>query len=344
VTTPGDEPDLLDIAACTHVGRREHNEDRYLIDRELGLVIVADGVGGHQSGDVASAVTCEVMQREIAAGADLRTAVQRANTGVLDAVHSGRGKPGMASTVVAARLVANAYEIAWVGDSRAYLWDGKLRLLSRDHSVVEQELASGLITREEARTHPRRNVILQAVGTHGGDLDIGQNHGQLAPGSCLLLCSDGITDPLDSAQLCDVLLHRSRARETCQRLVDAAYQAGGKDNITALLVAHDDGAQAARAGRAPQMQVWVYDPRTARYEGPDQRFAPAGAGRPADAVQDAVAGRPRAATAGGARPLPRRVIATPQAAPAPRTRVTRVHVWLAVLLGALVLALGWIVA
>lgn len=266
MTNPTADLHTLDIGASTHVGRRDHNEDSYLIDRELGLVIVADGVGGHQSGEVASAITCEVMQREIAAGCDLRTAIERANAGVLAAVQSGRGKAGMASTVVAARLTSSGYELAWVGDSRIYLWDGKLRLLSRDHSYVEQQVAAGLITREEARTHPRRNVILQAVGTATGSLEIGTNRGRLAPGSCLLLCSDGITDPLDSPQLCELLGSDGDAQQISQRLVDAAFQAGGTDNITALLVVHTGRAVDAREGRAPDQVVWVFNPDISQYE------------------------------------------------------------------------------
>lgn len=267
MTNPAADLHDLDLGASSHVGGRAHNEDNFLIDRELGLFILADGVGGHQSGEVASAITCEVIQREVAAGADLRTAIERANAGVLAAVQAGGGKPGMASTVVAVLLAPEGFELAWVGDSRVYLWDGKLRLLSRDHSLVEQQLASGLITREEARVHPRRNVILQAVGTAAGTLEIGSNRGQLAHGSCLLLCSDGITDPLDSAQLCDLLKQPGGAQDSCQRLVDAALQAGGQDNITALLVARPGGAEGSYAVRAPDWIAWVYDPETQEYSG-----------------------------------------------------------------------------
>lgn len=226
-------------------------------------MIVADGVGGQHSGAVASKITCEVIQREIAAGLDLRTAVLRANAGVLAGVASGRGKAGMASTVVAARFTSAGYELAWVGDSRIYLWDGRLRLLTRDHSYVEQQIADGLITREEARHHPRRNIILQAVGTASGNLEIGSNRGRLAPGACLLLCSDGITDPLDSPELCALLGRRTTAQATCERLVEAAFQAGGKDNITALLACYCGNAGEPHGNGSPEHVVWTYDPETA---------------------------------------------------------------------------------
>jgi PPM family protein phosphatase len=258
----------LEVSGSSHVGRRDHNEDAYLIDRELGLFVVADGVGGHQSGEVASAITCEVLQREIAAGADLRQAIDRANTEVIAAVQSGRGKSGMGSTVVAVLMTENGYDLAWVGDSRVYLWDGKLSLLTRDHSFVETQLASGQITLEEARTHPRRHVILQAVGAQAsGDLEIGTNSGQLAANSCLLLCSDGITDPLDSEQLCQLLIRRSSTEETCERMVNMALQCGGRDNITAVLIAHNGTQEDSARITAPAQVVWVYDPETAVYAG-----------------------------------------------------------------------------
>lgn len=258
----------LDIGGHSDVGRRERNEDTYLIDRDLGLIVVADGVGGHQSGDVASLITCEVLQREVAAGASLTQAIDSANTAVIAAVQTGKGKAGMGSTVVAVLLTESGYELAWVGDSRIYLWDGKLRLLTRDHSFVETQLASGLISLKDARTHPRRNVILQAVGSRAtGHLDVGTNRGPLAPGSCLLLCTDGITEPLDSAQLCQLLSHRSAATDTCQRIVTTAIQCGGRDNATAVLIAHNGNPQDTSGARPPDQVVWVYDPLTAKYEG-----------------------------------------------------------------------------
>ncbi len=258
----------LEIGGYSDLGRREHNEDAYLIDHELGLIIVADGVGGHQSGEVASAITCNVLQREIASGSDLRQAIDRANTEVIAAVQTGRGKSGMGSTVVAVLMTRDGYEVAWVGDSRAYLWDGKLTLLTRDHSFVETQLASGQISLEEARTHPRRHVILQAVGSQTtGNLDVGRNSGKLAPNSCLLLCSDGITDPLDNEQLCQLLSHRTTTDETCQRMVNMALQCGGKDNTTAVLIAYSGIPADPPRMMAPDQVVWIYDPATAKYEG-----------------------------------------------------------------------------
>jgi len=262
------DTDKLDIGGYTDVARREHNEDAFLIDRSLGLVVLADGVGGHQAGEVASALTCEVLQREITASSTLEAAIQRANREVVEAVTSGRGKAGMASTVVTVLLTEKGYEVAWVGDSRAYLWDGKLNLLTRDHSFVESQLARGLISIKEARIHPRRNVILQAVGMQDeGALEVGLNSGQLGPGSCLLLCSDGITDPLDNEQLAQLLSQSKTAEETCRRIVSTAVQCGGKDNATAVLIAHESAAETTAGDCKPARVVWTYDPETGQYEG-----------------------------------------------------------------------------
>jgi PPM family protein phosphatase len=231
-------------------GLRNHNEDAFRINRELGLVIVAVGVGGHEAGAVASALTCEVIEREIAAGSELVEAIHEANSEILRAVQDGRGKPHMGSTVVAVRLTATGFELAWVGDSRIYLWDGKLNLLTRDHSFVESQLASGMISAEEARTHPRKHVILQAVGMQEhGRLDIGTNSGRLAAGGCLLLCSDGVTDPLDDEHLSRLLSQRTTPQDMCRRLVNAALASGGRDNATAALIAHRG------AGEDPEQMI-----------------------------------------------------------------------------------------
>lgn len=258
----------LETSGHTDVGKRKHNEDAFLIDRELGLYVVADGVGGHHSGEVASALTIEVIQREVAAGNDLDTAIQLANRAVIEGVETGAGKAGMATTVVACRLDGTRFEVAWIGDSRAYLWDGKLTLLTRDHSYVEAQLAAGRITQEEARVHPRRHVILQAIGLQmEGRLNVGHNSGELARGNCLLLCSDGVTDPLDNEQLSHLLGRDTPLEQTCDSLVQTALQCGGKDNATAVVLAYRRSAeQDVAPGRASEV-VWVYDPDSGEYEG-----------------------------------------------------------------------------
>lgn len=260
------QDELFQFAGHSDVGRRKHNEDAFLIDPDLGLIVVADGVGGHHSGEVASALTIEVLRREVAAGSDLSSAIQLANTEVKEGVESGQGKTGMATTVVALRLTGDEFEVAWVGDSRAYLWDGHLKLLTRDHSYVEAQLAAGQITLEEARTHPRRHVILQAIGLQSeGKVKIGSNSGRLGAGNILLLCSDGVTDPLDNEQLSHLIGRGAPAQDTSTSLVNTALQCGGKDNSTAVIVQYKPDAQ-SEPGTAAKI-VWAFDPDTKKYEG-----------------------------------------------------------------------------
>jgi serine/threonine protein phosphatase PrpC len=260
------EASLFQFAGHTDVGRRKHNEDAFLIDPDLGLLVVADGVGGHHSGEVASALTIEVLRREISAGSDLASAIQMANNEVKAGVEIGKGKAGMATTVVALRLTGDQYELAWVGDSRAYLWDGQLKLLTRDHSFVEAQLAAGQITLEEARTHPRRHVILQAIGLQKeGSVEIGSNSGRLGAGNTLLLCSDGVTDPLDNEQLSHLIGRGTPAQDTSSSLVNTALQCGGKDNSTAVIVQYKPESE-SEPGTAEQL-VWAFDPDTKKYEG-----------------------------------------------------------------------------
>jgi len=257
------------VRACgqTHVAQRGHNEDTFLIEESLGLMVVADGVGGHLAGEVASKLTCEILSREIAAGSTLLPAIRNANAEVFSAVERGHGKAGMASTVVALHFDGPLYELAWVGDSRAYLWDGSLGLLSLDHSYVESLVRSGQISIEEARVHPRKNVIEQAIGLQGYDnLKIGNNGGQLLSGQVLLLCSDGLNDALSSAQIADVLAGEVPLPARCQHLVSAALEAGGRDNVTVVLLEAGPDLVAVEGAPEPEF-VWRYDPVSAVYEG-----------------------------------------------------------------------------
>jgi len=258
----------LEFGGYSDVGRRAHNEDAWLIDAELGLSVVADGVGGRQAGEVASHLTCEVLRREVAAGSDLGEAIRTANREVAAKAAGEQGSPGMASTVVAALLQQEHYDIAWVGDSRAYFWDGKLSLLTRDHSYVEAQLAAGRISAEEARTHPRRNVILQAVGLHeDGALIVGRNAGRLGPGTRLLLCTDGVSDPLDNEQLSQLLMRGGDTTDACLRIVKLALQCQGEDNSTAVLVGCSGETQSSTPAEEPRETVWVFNPETGTYDG-----------------------------------------------------------------------------
>jgi serine/threonine protein phosphatase PrpC len=144
----------------------------------------------------------------------------------------------MASTVVALRLDDAGCELAWSGDSRAYFWDGQaLMALTRDHSLVESMIARGELTRSEARDHPRRNVILAALGGEPSLPDTGVNSGTPGGDGVFLLCSDGLTDVLDYGEICSIMGAEAPLEARAEQLVARARDAGGRDNITAVLVA-----------------------------------------------------------------------------------------------------------
>jgi serine/threonine protein phosphatase PrpC len=250
----------------TDVGQRSHNEDALHINADTGVMIVADGVGGHPAGDVASNITCSVISREVAAGVSLTDAIRSSHREVMQAVAAGRGSPGMATTVVAAHFDGPDYRIAWVGDSRAYLWDGQLKLLTQDHSFVQSLLTSGQITLEQAREHPRRNVIVQAIGLQSDDeLQVDENQGTLCRGQLLLLCSDGLTDVVDSGPMTEILAAGAPLQATCDALVAAALQAGGKDNISVVLVAGLSNTDVTEL-LGPKV-FWTFDPLSGQYSG-----------------------------------------------------------------------------
>jgi serine/threonine protein phosphatase PrpC len=258
---------LVRAVGYTDVGQRSHNEDSFLVDESTGLMVVADGVGGHEAGEVASAITCQVLQREVMAGASLEQGIRAANVEVFDAVVRELGRAGMASTVVALHFHGTAWSLAWVGDSRAYLWDGQLGLLSQDHSLVESLIQTGQISLEEARTHPKKNVIDQAIGLQAQDsLRIGTNRGELLPDQVLLLCSDGLNDALNSARISEILSSSDSLDVRCRQLVQSAVDDGGRDNTTVILLEAGSGAATSRNDAIPEF-TWRYDPVTDSYAG-----------------------------------------------------------------------------
>ncbi len=225
------------FATGTHPGlKREHNEDRYQADSNLGLWLVADGVGGHASGEVAAAIARDVVTADIAAGVALVDAIPRAHKAVLAEIRS-RGSSNMGSTIVALTLNDNRYEIAWVGDSRAYLFDGELKQLTRDHNPVSELLAQGLITAKEAASHPDRHVLTQSLGVaESVVVSPGLVTGQLQPGQQILLCSDGLTDELDDASIAREMSRQPTPDDQVNALVNGALKSGGRDNVTVIVV------------------------------------------------------------------------------------------------------------
>lgn len=231
---------MAGYSAATHPGlARESNEDCYGVDPAHGLWLVADGVGGHAAGDVASALVRETIISSYASASDLTQALRLSHSAVLAAIAERDPKADMGSTVVALALRGQAFQVAWVGDSRAYLWDPKAGLsrLTVDHSFVEELIAKGVLRPEDARSHPQQHVITQSIGISAErELEIGESHGSCEPGQRILLCSDGLSSELDDAEI-EALMNLNTDLDTLAGiLLDAALQAGGRDNVTVVVV------------------------------------------------------------------------------------------------------------
>jgi len=231
---------ILHYSAASHQGQRDNNEDTYLGLPEQGLWLVADGMGGHEAGEVASAIVARTLSTQ--SQKSLKEALEKSHQAILDAAGRGIGAPGMGSTAVVLRSHNNDYEIAWVGDSRAYLWTpspegGSLERLTRDHSYVQMLLASGAIGPDEVEHHPDKNIITQCLGSQQLEaLQVDSVKGSWQPGQCILLCSDGLTDELSDRDIAEILSQAPGPRAGVKRLLRAALKEGGHDNITLLLV------------------------------------------------------------------------------------------------------------
>lgn len=239
----------------THTGHvRPHNEDCYLIDIELGLGVLADGMGGHASGEVASRIVVERVHAAVLAGRTLAEALVEAHHAVLAAVRDGAGRPGMGSTALAVLLRGDRFELVWVGDSRAYLWhrDG-LTQITRDHSLVQMMVDEGEITGAEAEVHPQRNFITQAIGMESLEkMEVGHIRGRLTVGQQLLLCSDGLSGEVSREEIAQILAQDMDEQGKVDQLIQKTLDNGGKDNVTVLLVSAPSAeSSAAAAGEDP---------------------------------------------------------------------------------------------
>lgn len=230
----------IDFAQGTHTGWvRKLNEDSHLAMPNLGLWVIADGMGGHKAGEMASGITVGEMARSSEQGMPLAKAIETAHRAIQTASLESEGAEEMGSTVVAAKLDGLRYEIAWVGDSRAYLWNGTLHQLTTDHSYVQMLLKAGLITESEIPGHPSRNVISQALGVGGlnnANIEVGVVSGELGESDTLLLCSDGLSGEVADDFISAILAETKDAQTRVDRLISAALEAGGKDNVTVIVL------------------------------------------------------------------------------------------------------------
>lgn len=241
------------VGTRTDVGRvREANEDSYLV--EPPIFAVADGMGGHIAGDIASATTVEVLQRETT-GADhdpqsLAAALRSANGAILAKAKDDPALHGMGTTCTLIALDGDVAQIAHVGDSRAYLLrDGNLSQVTEDHTLVGRMVAEGRLSEEEAEHHPQRSIITRALGADD-DVEVDTFTLDMAAGDRLLICSDGLSSMVGKDEIREIVTSFEDPQTAADRLVDAANEAGGEDNITAIVIAFgSDDVSAAAPGR-----------------------------------------------------------------------------------------------
>ena len=256
----------LTAAGLTDPGmQRQNNEDTWgepplnltpeLVAAKGYLYIVADGVGGHQSGEVASDIAVQVTQQVYYAdpnsdiGASLRAAIQEANRRIY---HQGIGSPGefgMSTTITAAVVRGSELVVANVGDSRTYLiHGGQPHQLTVDHTWVEERRQAGILTAHEAANHPQRNVITRSLGGNlEVQVDVFGPH-PLVRGDQVLLCSDGLSDLVNAQEMAAVVMQSRNPNAAVRRLVDLAKKRGAPDNVTAVVVNTERGKAGARAG------------------------------------------------------------------------------------------------
>jgi protein phosphatase len=223
---------------------RASNEDYFVSDLHRGIFLVADGMGGHAAGEIASRMTAEKIHEIFSSGNPgssiedlLQFAVREANATVHEAQKAQPEYRGMGSTLTILTFAGNNYYVAQVGDSRAYLLrNGSLFQLTQDHSLVWPLYKSGMITKEEISRNPRKNLITRSIGTQS-QVEADLQAGSAAERDLFLLCSDGLTDVLSDDEICRILLNGSvNVQQMSDRLVAEANLGGGPDNVTVVLV------------------------------------------------------------------------------------------------------------
>jgi protein phosphatase len=229
-------------AVMSHKGlTRQSNQDSYLTRQDLGLFIVADGMGGLDNGKIASEMTCNIVSRCIQNGEDTKSAIKSAHQVIQLMAKQLSPNKGMGTTIVSLKIEENRLNVSWVGDSRAYLFHkGELTQLTKDHSIVQMLLDRQLITKEDAKYHPERKLITQSIGMQcSRKLSVDSISLSKQMQGEVLLCSDGLTNELSDDQIKAILNKPLTLKAKINDLILSANKHGGKDNITAVLIASD---------------------------------------------------------------------------------------------------------
>lgn len=240
----------LRYGAATDIGLvRELNEDSML--QKPPLFVVADGMGGHSAGDVASKMAVDSLASLANGEEGLTAAVKRANRRIYETARKDSGLGGMGTTLTAMLAGESSFQIAHVGDSRAYLLrDGELTRITQDHTVVSRLVQEGRITEEDAQHHPQRSYLERALGVED-DVDVDVSILDAHPGDRLLLCSDGLYTMVSDEQIAEVLAAEDEPTQAANSLCRMAVEAGGSDNVTAMVIDYPGPRPRAAAPARP---------------------------------------------------------------------------------------------
>lgn len=245
----------LEVAACTDAGRvREHNEDAVFAKPSLGLAILADGMGGYNAGEVASEMAVSLLSADIEEGLRFKAAwemepdgvpyarallqerIVTANATIHHAAQTDPSCSGMGTTLVLALFADNQLTVAHIGDSRLYRWrGGRLEQLTKDHSLLQVQIDSGLLTPEQARKSQQKNLLTRALGSDP-EVEPEIHSHEVVSGDLYLLCSDGLNDMLDDEDIARLLASATDLAPAASALIQAANAGGGRDNVSAILI------------------------------------------------------------------------------------------------------------
>ncbi|MHB9155977.1 MAG: Stp1/IreP family PP2C-type Ser/Thr phosphatase [Endomicrobiales bacterium] len=252
----------IEYAAKSDVGKvRKNNEDSFAVDEKNGLFVVCDGMGGHNAGEVASRMACDLIIKNMRQTLELKqetdrtqvmfgqnnprlsdpanrlvSSVRLANQVIYEASHTYSEKSGMGTTVVALLVMENSYVVAWVGDSRVYLVRHKqLQQLTTDHSLVQEQVSKGLMTSEQAENSEFKNILTRALGS-AENVEADAVEIPAFDNDYLLLCSDGLTRMVPENKILEAIEGARNTQEAGERLVTLAVEAGGRDNVTVIVV------------------------------------------------------------------------------------------------------------
>jgi protein phosphatase len=235
----------IKFAAKTDVGmKRKLNEDSFCTAEDIGLFLVADGMGGHAAGNIASQTAVDAVKRSL--GEWLKKgppnseifarAIQLANRAVFEMAEKGNGMKGMGTTIAGILVCDDSFATANVGDSRIYrIRDNRIEQLSRDHSLVDMQVSMGIITKEDAKKSAYRNIITRAIGK-SGTVDVDTKDEEIMKDDLILICSDGLSSLVDDSGILKTIQNNDDLDAACEELIGLANFNGGDDNITVVLI------------------------------------------------------------------------------------------------------------